>query len=139
MNIFFVLCSVVIFAVLTTSFLLYAVYESGKAVGRYQSPYAIKRHRLWVDRFFCAVVVSVLLIEAMLFTKRGVSVLDTPLGVTHIMLDIIFVILVVTMRWFITGEKNKELHRKISKVVFGNYLCILITGIWLLVRLVGQV
>ena len=117
------------------------VYKSGVIAGRYNMSYTTNRHRKCVDIFLCNVVITVLLIKLMLFLKRGtfleVHLLDTSLGQIHATFLVLFVVAVITMRWFITGEDNNKLHKKISKVVLGSYVLILITGTWLMKRLLS--
>ena len=143
MDLFYFFMIVSIVAVILGVFFAFSVYESGVIAGRYNMSRTNNQHRECVDIFLCSVAISVLFIELMLFVKRGapfeIHLLDTYLGVVHVLLIVVFLISVVTMRWFITGEDNKELHKKISKVALGSYALILITGTWLMVRLLSQI
>jgi hypothetical protein len=138
----FFLVATIVTVILSTVF-AFNVYESGIIAGRYNMSCTTNRHRKCVDVFLCTVAIAVLFIELMLYVKRGVlleiHLFDLLLGQIHAALDVIFVVAAVTMRWFITGEDNKELHRKISKVVLSSYVLILITGTWLMVKLLNQV
>lgn len=141
MDLFTLFLSATLISAILSVYFAYQVYQSGVIAGRYTMSRTTNRHRKCVDMFLCGVVVSVLLVELTVSTKRGVlfemHLLDTSLGVIHIILDIIFSISVITMRWFITGEDNKELHRKISKVALGSYVLILVTGTWLVIKLIS--
>jgi hypothetical protein len=138
---FFMIASIV--AIILGTFFAFNVYESGVIAGRYNMSRTNNRHRKCVDIFLCNVAISVLFIELMLFVKRGapfeINLLDTNLGLVHVVLIVVFSVSVITMRWFITGEDNNVLHRKISKVALGSYAFILITGTWLMARLLSQI
>lgn len=143
MDLFYFLLVLTVLGVILSIVLAFNVYESGVIAGRYRMSRTNNRHKKWVDVYLCNVAVNVLLIESALFLKRGtpfeIHLFDSHLGVVHATLIGIFLISVITMRWFITGEDNNMLHRKISKVALGSYACIVITGTWLMIRLLNQV
>ena len=143
MDLFTFVLIVTIIAVILSIVFAFNVYESGVIAGRYNMSRTTNRHRKCVNIFLCDIAMSVMLVESMLSLKRGtafeIRLFETGLGIVHVILIGIFLISVVTMRWFVTGEDNKELHRKISKVVLSSYALILITGTWLIVRLLNLI
>jgi len=130
-----------VIAVMINTLFLYKVYESGKYQGRYHSKFTLYNHKKWVSRFLFVTVATVLAVEGMIQTRYDwdgvIHLFDTKLGVFHAIFDFFYVSTLACMRFVYTGISAPEKHRLLFKVVFTSYVLVVITGVWLTIKLVG--
>lgn len=136
--VFFAFSTVV--AVAVNSVFLYKVYESGKRQGKYFSKSTFYNHTQWVYRFLFVTILTVLMVEGMIQTKynwEGVTHLfDTTIGMVHAVCDALYAVTLICMIFVFTGIKAPTIHKYLFKIVLVSYITVVITGTWLMVKLI---
>jgi hypothetical protein len=136
---FFVLLAVVAISVVVTCVAFFYVHiTASNARARYE--YVINQHKLWIDRFILSIVVEVLAVESVVFAKShdvlGFSLIDSTLGIVHVVSFLLFVIVILLMRFWLNGMNYGPLHKILAKAMTGLFVVIHLTGGWLLIELV---
>ncbi len=137
--IFGTLLLVVAVSAATTCVTFYYVHITAtNARARYE--YVINQHKIWADRFILSIVFEVLAVEVTVFAKShevfGFSLFDSTLGIVHAVADLLFIIIIPVMRFWLNGMKYKSLHIVLANVLTGLFAIIHLTGGWLLYELV---
>jgi hypothetical protein len=138
----YVLVALLSFFCLTVFTFWVNVRASGKrARVKYQS--AVANHRMWVNRFLIAVLAEVVAVELIVISQSndmfGFGLLDSILGKVHLAFDIIFLISVIVLRFWIKGTVNSMIHVVLAKwVAFSSLVGLHITGIWLMTEMLSR-
>lgn len=134
---FFFLGFAMVFILIANVF-LYGVRRTGKYASLHTER-GLKNHCLWVNRYLWTTFFSVVMIELMVKSYRGIDegvtkLFDTNLGMIHAGFNLVYAISLISMKFFFTGLKIPKVHKSLFKVVCISYLGIIITGIILAVH-----
>ena len=88
-------------------------------------------HKRMVNYTLCATVVLILFIEV--FSKfADIHIKDTWLFVVHLSFAVPFLLLLIALRFWVTGERYRRLHRPLAYTLAGSFIGVLVTGVLIL-------
>lgn len=91
----------------------------------------VPQHKRMVNYTLCATVALILLIEV--FSKfADVHVKDMWLFVIHLIFAVSFLLLLIVLRFWITGVTHRHLHKPLAYTLAGSFLGVLVTGVLIL-------
>lgn len=117
----------IVFLIISLAKLLYYGKQLGQRLPNEERGELLALHTKFVNDFLLALITAVILVELLVIEREG-RLGDPLLFKFHFLLDIILVIVLVIMRYVVTGVKDRAQHKRLARYFYILFALVFATG-----------